>query len=51
MPVMYTNRKGMTYYLCQGKTASGKPRYYFTSRNEGNLADSLTLLRNLQAIA
>lgn len=29
MPITYTNRKGFTYYLCQGVTKSGKPRYYF----------------------
>lgn len=29
MPVTYTNRKGNTYYLCQGTTKTGKSRYYF----------------------
>jgi hypothetical protein len=29
MPVTYTSRKGLTYYLCQGVTKTGKPRYYF----------------------
>ncbi len=29
MPITYTNRKGFTYYLCQGVTKTGKPRYYF----------------------
>jgi YHS domain-containing protein len=29
MPVTYTNRKGHTYYLCQGMTKTGKVRYYF----------------------
>ncbi|GIK37580.1 MAG: hypothetical protein BroJett011_14130 [Chloroflexota bacterium] len=29
MPVTYTNRKGLTYYLCRGLTKTGKPRYYF----------------------
>ena len=29
MPVAYTNRKGQTYYLCQGITKTGKMRYYF----------------------
>jgi hypothetical protein len=28
MPITYTNRKGRTYYLCQGVTKTGKPRYY-----------------------
>ena len=29
MNITYTNRKGATYYLCQGTTKTGKPRYYF----------------------
>lgn len=29
MPIAYTNRKGVTYYLCRGATKTGKPRYYF----------------------
>jgi hypothetical protein len=29
MPVTYTNRKGHTYYLCQGLTKTGKLHYYF----------------------
>lgn len=29
MPITYTNRKGFAYYLCQGTTKTGKPRYYF----------------------
>ncbi len=29
MPVTYTNRKGYAYYLCQGLTKKGKPRYFF----------------------
>lgn len=29
MPITYTNRKGRTYYLCQGVTKTGKPRYLF----------------------
>jgi len=29
MPITYTSRKGFTYYLCQGVTKTGKPRYYF----------------------
>jgi hypothetical protein len=30
MPITYTNRKGKTYFLRQGATRSGKPRYYFS---------------------
>ncbi len=29
MSITYTNRKGVTYTLCQGVTKTGKPRYYF----------------------
>jgi hypothetical protein len=29
MSISYTNRKGITYYLCRGVAKSGKPRYYF----------------------
>jgi hypothetical protein len=29
MSITYTSRKGLTYYLCQGVTRTGKPRYYF----------------------
>jgi hypothetical protein len=30
MPITYTNRKGWKYFLCQGVTKTGKPRYYFS---------------------
>ena len=29
MQITYVNRKGVTYYLCQSATKTGKPRYYF----------------------
>ncbi|MBN1876931.1 MAG: hypothetical protein JXA33_22105 [Anaerolineae bacterium] len=29
MPITYTNRKNVTYTLCQGVTKTGKPRYFF----------------------
>jgi hypothetical protein len=29
MPITYTNRKGVTFYLCRGVTKTGKTRYYF----------------------
>jgi hypothetical protein len=32
VPVTYTNRKGVTYYLCRGATKTGKPRYYFARK-------------------
>jgi len=36
MPITYTNRKGVTYYLCQGVTRTGKPRYYFAREPQGD---------------
>lgn len=41
MPITYTNRKGRTYFLCQGTTKTGKPRYYFTREPHETLAEGL----------
>ena len=41
MPVNHTNRRGQTYYLHTGTTKTGKPRYWFSTRAEGELADSI----------
>lgn len=30
MPISHTNRKGQTFFLCQGITRTGKPRYFFS---------------------
>ena len=35
MAVEYTNRIGGTYYLRQGKTKTGKPRYWFATTQDG----------------
>ena len=35
MAVTHTNRKGMTFYLCQGLTKTGKPYYYFARQPKG----------------
>ena len=35
MPVSYTNRKGITFFLFQGETKTGKVRYYFTREPKG----------------
>lgn len=37
MSITYTNRKGVTYYLHRGRTKSGKPRYYFSRKDQGKL--------------
>ncbi len=41
MPITYTNRKNKTYYLTEGKTKTGKPKYYFSMKTEGKLADEI----------
>lgn len=33
--ITYTNRKGVTYTLCQGVTKTGKPRYFFAREPQG----------------
>ena len=35
MPVSYTNRKGQSYMLYQGRTKTCKPRYYFAREGKG----------------
>lgn len=35
MPVEYVNRRGERYYLLQGKTKTGKPKYYVSRKPEG----------------
>lgn len=41
MPVTYTNRKGVTYYLCRGVTKTGKPRYYFAREPKGEPVEQI----------
>ena len=41
MPVTYTNRKGHTYYLCQGMTKTGKLRYYFAREPKDRSLDQV----------
>jgi hypothetical protein len=41
MPITYTNRKGITYFLCRGVTKTGKPRYYFACEMKGEMVDEL----------
>lgn len=35
MTIQYTNRIAKTYYLREGKTKTGKPRYFFSAQQEG----------------
>jgi hypothetical protein len=41
MPITHVNAKGKTYYLHQGTTKTGKPKYHFAMQSEGTLADSI----------
>src|SRR2546430_7672495 len=41
VPITHTNAKGKTYYLHQGTTKTGKPKYYFFLESEGQLAESI----------
>lgn len=41
MPVSHTNRKGITYYLCQGTTKTGKRRYFFAREPKEDLLDEI----------
>ena len=41
MPITHTNAKGKTYYLHQGTTKTGKPKYYFSMESNGALAESM----------
>jgi hypothetical protein len=41
MPVTHTNRKGVTYYLCQGVTKTGRPRYYFARKPKGEPVEEM----------
>jgi hypothetical protein len=35
MAIEHVNRKGKIYYLHQGKTKTGKPKYFFSLKSEG----------------
>ncbi len=41
MTITHTNAKGKLYYLHQGTTKTGKPKYYFSMESEGHLAESI----------
>jgi hypothetical protein len=41
MRIQFKNRKGKTYYLHQGKTKTGAPKYYFSIKAEGDLVDAI----------
>jgi len=41
MPVKYENKGKKAYYLHQGKTKTGKPKYYFSMKDKGNLVEKI----------
>lgn len=41
MPVTHTNSKGVTYFLCQGKTKKGKPRFFFAREAKGEPVEEI----------
>src|SRR5688572_29739609 len=41
MSITYTNRKGISYYLCRGVTKTGKPRYYFAREPRDETVEQL----------
>ena len=41
MSITYTNRKGLTYFLCRGTTKTGKPRYFFARELKDEPMDSV----------
>ena len=38
MPVTHMNRKGKTFYLHEGVTSKGNPKFFFSTKSEGRLA-------------
>jgi hypothetical protein len=41
MAIEYVNRKGDRYFLCQGKTKTGKPKYYVSRRLSGEPVEEM----------
>ncbi len=41
MPVVHKNRKGDTYYLHQGKSKKGNPKFFFSRKSEGDLVQAI----------
>ena len=41
MPVTHVNRERDTYYLHAGKTKTGKSRYWFSTKADGDLVESI----------
>lgn len=41
MPISHTNRKGQTFFLCQGITKTGKARYFFSKTAAPNAPEQI----------
>ncbi len=41
MSVTHSTRTGKTYYLHAGMTKTGKPKYYFSTKRDGTLVDTI----------
>ncbi|KKM87650.1 hypothetical protein LCGC14_1266760 [marine sediment metagenome] len=41
MLVTYINRKEDIYYLHKGKTKTGKPKYFFSKKRNGDLVEKI----------
>jgi hypothetical protein len=41
MAIEYVNRKSQKYYLHQGATKTGKPKYFFSMKSEGSLVKAI----------
>jgi hypothetical protein len=41
MSIQYINRKEQIYYLHQGITKTGKPKYFFSMKAEGNVLEAI----------
>ncbi|MBD2364861.1 hypothetical protein H6G36_27465 [Anabaena minutissima FACHB-250] len=41
MTINYVNRKRQLYYLHEGTTKTGKPKYFFSMKSEGNLLKTI----------
>lgn len=41
MPIQHINRRGQTFYLHQGLSKTGKPKYFFSMKSEGPLVEEI----------
>src|SRR5215469_12888926 len=41
MPITHKNCRGQTYFLHEGKTKTGKPKYFVSQKAEGNLPEAV----------